>query len=436
MTQAAQTLMDRVPEAPAPRGPGWLADLRGRAATALRETGFPHKKIEAWRFTPVDPVVRVPFAGPPAEPPAGWEAIAEGELTGGELPTIFLVNGRPAGQAASPMPGVEVTSLAEALDKDVEALRAHLGQHAPSAYFSALNAALFDDGLFVRVRQGQALETPLHIVHVTAPGAAPVAAYPRIVVAAEPGSELRLVESYVGEEGGQKHLTSPVTEIGLERGAVVDHLRVVRGAQTGYHVANLSVSQDQSSSYSSRSVVLGGALTRIDLDVVMKGEGASCTLDGIYHVDGKDHVDHHTFIDHAEPRCSSQETYRGLLSGRGHAVFDGTIAVRKHAQQSSAHQENRNLLLSDDATIHTKPHLQIDADDVSCSHGATIGSLDDSALFYLRARGVGREHAEAMLTYAFVKEVVDRIPHAASRQRIGRALLSRLPHGEAAAELE
>lgn len=434
MSDIAETLLDRVPTA-ARGGPDWLAALRASAASALRETGFPHKKVEDWRFTPVDPVVRVPFAHAPTEPPTGWRDLAERQAAGDDATPIILANGRPV-DAPPEVSGVQIQSLAEALEADPEGVGAHLGRCAPTRYFAGLNAALFDDGLVIRVRRGQAVTTPLHIVHVTAPTGDPTAAYPRILVVAEPGSELRLVETYAGAEEGPKHLTSAVTEVSVGGGAVVDHLRVVQGSPVGYHLADLSVRQEGSSSYTSRSVALGGALTRLDLSAVMEGEGASCTLDGVYHVGGTEHVDHHTFVDHAEPRCSSRETYRGLLDGRGHAVFDGTMRVAKHAQQSAAHQENRNLLLSDDATIHTKPHLQIDADDVSCSHGATIGSLDPDALFYLRSRGLRREHAEAVLTYAFVKEVVDRIPHAASRERIARALRARLPHGESTGDFE
>jgi Fe-S cluster assembly protein SufD len=436
MSTIAETLLDRI--AASPRGgPAWVAELRERAARSLEQTGFPHKKVEAWRFTPIDQVVRIPFHLAPAVPPPGWEAVVEREVDleggGDDSFRVVVVNGRPRLEGEPP-DGVELVGLAAALAGEEGALRDVFGQAAPLEYFAALNAALFEDGVIVRVREGAALERPLHVVHVTAPGADPAAAYPRVLVIAEPRSSVQVIESYLGHSAGAKSLTCAVTEVVVGQGASLDHLRVVSAVESDYHLASLSVRQDASSSYASRSVVLGGGLTRLDLDVVLGGEGASCVLDGIYHASGSAHIDHHTFIDHAVPRCSSQEVYRGLIDGRGHGVFDGTIAVRKDAQQSSAHQENRNLLLSDDATVHTKPHLQIDADDVSCSHGATIGDLDDDALFYLRARGIGAEQAQAMLTYAFVKELVDRIPHEASRRRISRALLERLPHGSDVSE--
>ena len=427
MSQHAETLLDRVDRRP-DAGPAWLRERREEAARGLKASGFPHKKIEDWRFTPVDPVVRVPFH--PA--PAAVEPEAAGATDGGFC--ALMVNGR-ARLEGQPPAGVRVESLAAVLEAEPDRLAEILGKAAASRYFAALNDALFEDGLVVTLERGAAVEAPLHLLHVTAPAADPAAAYPRVVVIAEPGSEARLIETYAGESTGSKYLTSAVTEVFVGDGAVVDHLRVVKGEATGYHLATLAVRQERSSSYASRSVALGGAITRVDIDVALLGEGASCVLDGIYHVDGTAHVDHHTFIDHVVPRCSSQETYRGILDGRGHAVFDGTIAVRKDAQQSSAHQENRNLLLSDDATVHTKPHLQIDADDVSASHGATIGALDEDALFYLRARGIGREQAEAMLTYSFVKELVDRIPDEASRESLGRALLERLPHGESVTDV-
>jgi Fe-S cluster assembly protein SufD len=449
MSTIAETLLDRISVLPQ-GNPAWVAELRERAASSLKETGFPHKKVEAWRFTPIEALVRVPFGAAPAEPPPGWEGVVEQEATveGDDSLRVLVVNGRPRLEGEAPEgitiegeapEGVEIAALADALAGGEGALRDYLGQAAPAAYFGALNTALFEDGLVVRVREGARIDRPLHVVHVTAPGADPAAAYPRLLVIAEPRAELQVIESYVGHSGGAKSLTCAVTEVFVGQGASVDHLRVVSAIDSDAHLAHLAVRQDASSSYASRSVVLGGGLTRLDLDATLRGEGASCALDGIYHATGSAHIDHHTFIDHAVPRCSSQEVYRGLIDDRGHGVFDGTIAVRKDAQQSSAHQENRNLLLSDDATVHTKPHLQIDADDVSCSHGATIGDLDEEALFYLRARGIGEAQAQAMLTYAFVKELVDRIPHEASRRRIGGALLERLPHGSdvaAAAQLE
>jgi Fe-S cluster assembly protein SufD len=226
-----------------------------------------------------------------------------------------------------------------------------------------------------------------------------------------------------------------VTEIVLGPGAKVEHTRITEGAAESLHIGTLSVSQARESGYASRVVTIGGALSRLDLDVVLDGEGADCLLDGVYHVTGREHVDCYTRIDHARPYCTSNERYRGVVDGKGHAVFDGTIIVRKQSQRTDAHQENRNLLLSDDATVHTKPHLRIDADDVKCSHGATIGALDEDSLFYLRARGIPEARARTILTYAFVRELVDPIPQPALRRRAGELLLARLNDGQAIREI-
>lgn len=416
-------------------GPAWLAGLRRDAAAGLRERGFPTHKTEEWRFTPVKPVVSVAFEPAPAPARTDWSAWVN-ERIGAEDGThrIVLVNGVPVALEGNPA-GWEISSLGRVLAEDPGALEGDLGAIARSEYFAAMNAALFEDGLLVRVGAGKAPETPLHIVHVAAPGDGPTAAYPRVYVDCGEASAAALVETYLcADLGGEKHLTNTVTEIALQPGARLDHTRIFEGGP-GYHVGKLGVRAGRDSCYTSRAVALGGAWYRLDIDVALAGPGAECALDGAYHVTGKDHVDHHTFIDHAAERCSSNEHYRGILDGAGKAVFDGTIVVRRGAQHTSAHQQNHNLLLSDDANVHTKPHLEIDTDDLTASHGATVGDLDEESMFYLRARGVGREQAEAILTYAFVREIIGEIPHDAIRHRLAAALLARLPHGETIREL-
>jgi Fe-S cluster assembly protein SufD len=240
------------------------------------------------------------------------------------------------------------------------------------------------------------------------------------------GAELTLIETYSGTESGQ--LSNAVVEVDLGRNAKMSHVRVHENA--GLQVGRVDVRQAADSRYRSTVITLGGALLRFDVRCLLQGKGAQCQLDGAYLLEGDDHVDHHTLVEHQAPHCQSTQTYRGIVSGKGTAVFDGVVVVHRDAQKTEAHQENRNLLLSDTATVHTKPHLEIDADDVICSHGATVGALDESQLFYLRARGVPKDLARAMLTYAFLESVVDRISHAATRARMREALLARIPYGE------
>ncbi len=412
-------------------GPDWLAELRRQAAGRLRETGFPTRKTESWRFTSVKPVTSVPFEPAPVDEAAAarW---AEQHLGPDDTDRLILVNGR---LASGPVP--RATALAWGTGPDATGavgVEGVLGRIAAAEHFAALNAVMFEEVLLVRIPDGAVLERPIHVVHVAAPGSGPTAAYPRVLVLAGARSEAKLIETYLTAPG-ERCLANAVTEVWVGPEARLDHTRVQEGAESGFHVATLAVRQERASSYASRAVTLGGALARLDLGVLLDGEGAECVLDGVYHVRGADHVDHQTFIDHAKPHCTSSESYRGILDGQGHAVFNGIIVVRRGAQRSQAHQENRNLLLSDDAVIHTKPHLEIDADDVSCSHGATIGAIDEDALFYLRARAIPEAQARDILTFAFVHALLHRIPHRPVHERLAEALLTRLPHGESIREL-
>ncbi|MFW6050079.1 MAG: Fe-S cluster assembly protein SufD [Myxococcota bacterium] len=424
-----------LPQRIATGGPDWLVGLRRSAAQHLEERGFPTRKTEAWRFTPVEPLARASFAPAPSAAADRARAVAARRVGDDGTWRLIVANGRPVLDAAgAPPDGVSVRSLAEVLEREPGLLEGQLGAHAPKEDFAALNAALFTDGVVLRVDDGAVVERPLHLVHVGLAGDATAAAYPRVLVLVGRSAQARLVETFV-VDGGAEHLTNVVAEVALAEDAQLDHVRVNEGAPNGLHAGALAVHQARSSVYRSRVVTLGGALSRLDLRATLAGEGAECHLEGVYYAAGTDHVDHHTRVDHATPRCASTEVYRGILDDKGHGVFDGTVIVRPHAQHSDAHQENRNLLLSDEAGVHTKPHLEIEADDVKCSHGATIGSLDEAQAFYLRTRGIGAEQARALLTFAFVRELLDRIPHEPLRHRLGAALLDRLPHGDAIREL-
>jgi Fe-S cluster assembly protein SufD len=255
--------------------------------------------------------------------------------------------------------------------------------------------------------------------------------YPRVLVTVGPGAELSIVETYAASGGN--HLTNSVVELDLAPNAKVAHVRVHENQ--GLQVGRVDVRQAADSRYRSTVITLGGALLRFDARCLLRGRGAECVLDGVYLVDGSDHVDHHTLVEHEAPHCRSEQTYRGIASGKGVAVFDGMVVVHRNAQKTEAHQENRNLLLSDTATVHTKPHLEIDTDDVVCSHGATVGSLDPDQLFYLRARGVPSELAHAMLTFAFLESIVDRVSHEQTRLCMRDAILARIPHGRDVGEV-
>ncbi|MBT8464967.1 MAG: Fe-S cluster assembly protein SufD [Myxococcales bacterium] len=399
MTEAnRQTLIASVPDS-FDTGPDWLRTLRARAAETLRQQGLPSKRTEAWRFTPVRSLVNSEFAQNDGEGPS-------------------LVSAVPA--------GVTVRGLTEVLQSQPELLRGRLDFGGAPTHFAALNTAMFRDGLWIDVPAGTIVEAPIEISHVGPSSSEPRVAYPRVLVTAGEGAELTLIETYAGGRAGQ--LSNSVVEAELGRNAKMSHVRVHESA--GLQIGRVDVRQDADSAYRSTVVTLGGALLRFDVRCLLQGKGAECQLDGAYLTDGDDHVDHHTLVEHEAPECRSAQTYRGIVSGKSTAVFDGIVIVHRDAQKTEAHQENRNLLLSDTATIHTKPHLEIDADDVICSHGATVGALDQDQLFYLRARGVPEDFALAMLTYAFVESIVDRVSHEPTRSRMREALLSRIPYGD------
>jgi len=429
-------LITRVPETPAPAGPEWLDGLRRESAARLRAEGFPSKKNEAWRFTSVREVVDTAFeaAGPRASAAAEVDALLGDDGTF----RVVLAGGRPLLDVAGAAPdGVEVHALSDALAEDPTRLEPVLGRLVDGAHFAALSNALFEDGLLVVLRRGARPEIPVHVVHAATPSDAPSASYPRVVVLAEEGSDARLVESFVDLDptGDARHFMNAVTEVQVGPGARLDHVRITEGTARSLQLAHLGVALDRDAFYGSRIVALGGALTRLDVRVRFDGPGSEVELDGAYHVTDGEHVDHQLRVDHEAGHCTSRVRYHGLLDGRGHAVFNAMGVVHRDAPGSAAHQVNRNLLLSDDATIDTKPHLEIDCDEVAASHGTTVGALDETQLFYHRSRGIPEPDARSILTYAFVRELLDRVGHPPLVAREARAMLARLPRGESLEEL-
>jgi Fe-S cluster assembly protein SufD len=426
----SKTLIEHLPQT-ALAGPAWLVGVREKAAESLRSVGLPHRKVEAWRIVPLKPITSEAFK--PAAPAAVPEWATDMLPADDGCHRVWMVNGRTLPCAELPA-GVQVTALSEALSGDDADLTRGLGTVASGEHFSALNAVLFDDGVLVRVERGAVVERPIHIISVAVSEDTPTVAYPRVLIHLQEQSQAVVIETYLGD-GGAKQLTNVVTEVVLEPSSNLEHVRIQLGGQASHHVGALAVRQERASVYRSRTISLGGAFSRLDLDVLLAGEGAECELDGLYHATGREFVDNHTRVDHAVPRCSSRESYRGIVDGAGHAVWDGTAIVRRGAHQTVAHQENRNLLLSADATINTKPHLEIDTDDLVASHGATVGALDDDQLFYLRTRGVELEQARAVLTYGFVQAIVDEVSHAPIAEWLGACLRGRLPNGAAIQEL-
>ena len=417
------------------RQPAWLGLVRKVALERFAATGFPTLDDEEWKYTNVGPIAKTPYRLEAESKPAGITLDQLQRITFGEMECSYLVflNGRfvPALSRIRPLPeGTRVGSLATALVEEPGRVEPHLARHAAFDInpFVALNTAFLQDGAFIHLPRRKVMEEPIHLIFVTAPNGAPMLTHPRNLIVAEEGSQAAVVESYVslGESG---YFTNAVTEVVAADGAVVDLCKLQREDEQAYHVATLQTHLSRGARFASHSISLGGALTRNDLNMVLDAEGIECILNGLYLAQGTQHVDNHTFIDHAKPHCSSREFYKGVLAGRSHGVFNGKIMVRKDAQKTDAKQTNKNLLLSEEALVDTKPQLEIYADDVRCTHGATIGQLDDEALFYLQSRGVGREEARSLLIHAFASDLIGRIPVKPVRTGLECLLMTRLPVG-------
>lgn len=414
--------------------PDPLSALREDAFRCFGRLGFPTSRLEAWRFTNIAPVAEIPFQTPREPGEIDGTVIDPWRLPASGGPEAVFVNGRfsPALSDLSGLPpGVRVRSLAAAAGDEAVGrggCAAQVGRLArfENHAFTALNTAFLRDGAVIEVDGGVVFEPPVHLLFVSSSARAPVLSQPRVLLTAGAGSEIRVAESHVGA-GEAPYLSNAVTEVRADDDAVVDHYTVVRQADAAYHVGALAVRLGRASNFSSHTITAGGAIVRNEAGVVLGGEGGECTLNGLYLANGRQLVDNQTTIDHAVPHCDSHELYKGILDGRSRAVFNGKIVVRLDAQKTDARQSNKALLLSEDAQITTKPQLEIFADDVKCTHGATVGQLDPDALFYLRSRALSAAQARQLLIHAFAADLLGRIKVEAIRRRLDALLLERLP---------
>ncbi len=412
-------------------GQSWLQTTRRKAIGRFNEIGFPSTRQEEWRFTNISPIAQIPFRL--AKPGRNGLTVAEiSNYTFGDVDCaqLVFVNGCFSEHLSmlKPLPkGARVTSLASALASDRGLLEPHLARYADFERntFAALNTAFMSDGAFVYLPPGTMLKDIVHLLYISTREPESTVSHPRNLIVIGDGSKVTLVESYVGLGKGV-YLTNAVTEVVLGSNCVVDHYRLQRESDDAFHIGHLQVLQQRDSSFTSHSLSLGGTLARNEIVVVLDAEGAECGLNGLYVTRGKQHIDNHTVIDHAKPNCSSRELYKGILDGRSTGVFNGKIIVRKDAQKTNAKQTNKNLLLSEDALVNSTPQLEIFADDVKCTHGATIGQLDEEGLFYLRSRGIDEASARTLLTYAFATEVLSAVKVMPIQCQIDLVLLTRL----------
>jgi Fe-S cluster assembly protein SufD len=422
-----------------PAAPEWLQTLRAEGMARFEALGFPTTKNEDWHFTSVAPIAERLFhvamtseAGISSEgSTAGVVARADLRRFSFDQPswhTLVFVNGEFSPDLSSYAglgEKVRVSSLAKAIRSGIGRPERHLGKIAEFSVhaFTALNTAFIRDGAFVELQADAVVDEPIHLMFVSE-GEGEAVSHPRNLIVAAANSRATIIESYVSIRDNC-YFTNAVTEIALGDGARIDHYKIQRESEKAYHVGTTQIRQDRNSQLHSFSFTVGGSLARTNIYTSLDGTAATCTLNGLYLTDGVQHIDNQTSIEHIAPNCPSHEIYKGVLDGRSHGVFNGKVYVHPEAQKTDGKQSNNNLLLSPHARVDTKPQLEIFADDVKCTHGATVGRLDEVAMFYLNSRGIGPETARILLTYAFAADVLETIELQPMKEQLEKMVLSR-----------
>jgi Fe-S cluster assembly protein SufD len=391
----------------------WLRELRRDAFARFCEVGFPTTHDEDWRFTNVSAIAQTPFRLTRNSRARPSQQELERYRVAGVACELVFVNGRFAPELSLPgkLPDeMKVSSLAEEISSNPGPIEPHLGRYLDIRRdaFCALNTAFVEDGAYVHIPRGTLVEQPICLLFVSTGDDAPSMSHPRNLIVAEEDSQATIVEDYVSLDGGAAFCNT-VTELVAGDHTVLSHYMIEREHKEAFNVSTLRIQQGRSTNVVSHSVLLGGALVRNNVHPVLAGEGGECLINGLFIGNGGQHLDNYMLVEHASPRCGSRQFYNGILDGHAHGVFHGRIIVHKDAQKTDAKQTNRNLLLSDDAQMDTKPQLEIYADDVKCTHGATIGQIEGDALFYLRSRGIDEVSARKLLLFAFASECLDRM---------------------------
>ena len=410
--------------------PAWLKTLRAAAVERVGALKLPTSRDEAWRFTGMAALAGQRFR-PAAMPAALRAADIERFHIDGAIRLVFVdgvhapLLGSGHAEIGGPIGfGAVIGTLATATATRAAVVEKHLGRHVAfhDHLFAALNTAFLHDAAVVLVPRDTSIAAPLHLLFIASePG---VASHPRILVAAAPGSHATVIEDHVALHDGS-YFSNSVAEIAVDAGATLEHVRIQRDSEAAFHIASCAVSLARASRYRSISIALGARLSRLDVEVRQTAEAAECRLDGLALIGGNQLADTHSCIDHLQPHGTSRQLHKCIVDGAAHAVFNGKVIVRPGAQQSDSAQSSRNLLLTKKAVVDAMPQLEILADDVKCTHGATVGQLDSEEVFYLRSRGLSERAARDLLTYAFAAEVIERIPVASLRGRLERAVLER-----------
>jgi Fe-S cluster assembly protein SufD len=433
-------------------GPDWLQRLREHGMARFEALGYPTTKNEDWHFTSVAPIAERTFrlaileseregtdrressrrkgdaANSVGIKPGDLERFGFGQIDWHRLVFINGVFDESLSSFEEVGASLRVGSLARAIESGNLALERHLGTIAKfdQHTFTALNTAFIADGALVELANDAVVDKPIHLVFVS--GGEGVS-HPRNLIVAGRHSRASVIESYVSLRDSE-YFTNAVTEIALGEGAHVDHYKLQRESESAFHVGTVQIREERDSQLHSFSFAVGGSLARTNIYTSLEGDASTCTLNGLYLTDGSQHIDNQTSIEHIAPNCPSHEVYKGVLDGRSHGVFNGKVYVHPEAQKTDGKQSNNNLLLSPTARVDTKPQLEIFADDVKCTHGATVGRLDELAMFYLNSRGIGRETARTLLTYAFAADVLETIELEPLKKELEKMVLARFTGSE------
>ena len=407
--------------------PQWLAPMRRTAMASFSALGFPTRALEDWHYTSLASIAEVPFTVT-----SGASSTTVADLApfmiNADWPTVVLLNGSwsPSLSSLDSLPaGVQVMELAQALREAPALVQKYLGKVAIGEHaLTALNTGLMRDGVVIVVPKDVASDIPIHILHVTDSSGAASAKFPRTLIVAERCAKATVLESFIGL-ADVAYFTNHVAEVVVGENATITHTRIQRESDRATHVSTTEVHQARDSHYVNFSMAMGATLSRTNVYTVLDGENCGATLNGLYLGKGTQHTDHQTRIEHAQPNCFSRELYKGVLDDASHAVFNGKVYVHPIAQKTDGKQSNHTLLLSPNARIDTKPQLEIFADDVKCTHGATVGRMDEAGLFYMKSRGVPADTARKLLTYAFAADVLETIENETVKHALEQLTLER-----------
>ena len=423
----ATAIPQTIPAAPQYTAPEWLTALRTEAAQRVRALPFPTTRDEEWRFSDFSLMCKTTFSPAIVAPALTLTDIEPFILPEAANSRLVFVNGTYAAHLSSSTLPSGVTAAPFTTASNTDMLRTHLGQHATfqNETFVALNTSHMQGGALIVLSKNTSCTTPLHLLFINTASTTPVASYPRCLLVAEAGSTGTLIEDYVCI-AQPTYFTNSVIEIVIADDATVQHTRLQRESRSAFHVGYGAVRLGRNSCYDSNNIAFGARLSRYNLHITQSAEGATCTLNGLALISGRQMADTHTVMDHTQPNGNSAQLHKCIVDGGAHAVFNGKIFVRKDAQHTNSTQSSRNLLLSNKGRVDTKPQLEIFADDVKCAHGATVSQLETEEMFYLNSRGLNATTARNLLIYAFAEEIIDKVPVASLKQHLSQTVSNQM----------